>query len=303
MQTYYACLIFSVCTLSLWSLEYTLDYKQLFPCFWNEIFHPIDIDQGGLLSLKLFALSFSAPTVHPTHTQSLPNGPTCGLGSVSSFSCYIFMLLLRNCPIPSPWGLLKPLLHSWIALQPLLLNYQTRPALGCVRHYQAFPLFSHLHFSTLLEVPWAKHMQYDHPSPQSHSCTLHHCKCPGTGSCMGKCLHSAVTIFRSRQRPVWHSQCKDPSAQVWSESTHQQTEHSKPKSCYGPSKASSIKFTWCCTTSPWVIQDLHRPWNICTMVPGVRNSKSGGHVFACGKMKIPPLLQGQPVSMPCCLEW
>ena len=158
MQTYYACLIFSVCTLSLWSLGYTLDYKQLFPCCWNETFHPIDIDQGGLLSLKLFALSFSAPTVHPTHTQSLPNGPTCGLGPVSSFSCYTFMLLLCNCPIPSPWGLLKPLLHSWVALQPLLLNYQTRPALGCVRHYQAFPLFSHLHFSTLLEVPWVKHI-------------------------------------------------------------------------------------------------------------------------------------------------
>ena len=33
------------------------------------------------------------------------------------------------------------------------------------------------------------------------------------------------------------------------------------------------------------------------MVPGVRNSKSGGHVFAHGKTRTLPLLQGQLVSV------
>ena len=38
-------------------------------------------------------------------------------------------------------------------------------------------------------------------------------------------------------------------------------------------------------------------------VPGVRSLKNGGHAFVHGKMKIPPLLQGQLVSAPCCPEW
>ena len=41
----------------------------------------------------------------------------------------------------------------------------------------------------------------------------------------------------------------------------------------------------------------------CMTVPGVRSLKSGGHVFACGRMKILLLLQGQPVSALCCPQW
>ena len=41
----------------------------------------------------------------------------------------------------------------------------------------------------------------------------------------------------------------------------------------------------------------------CMMVPGVRNLRNGGHAFVCGKMRTPPLLQGQPVSVLYCPEW
>ena len=118
MWTYCTHLIFSVCTLSLWSLGYTQDYKQLFPCFWNSIFCPVDIDQEGLLSLSHSHYHSPCP-LHIllifSHSQTVllvdldPFFPSSAMHSYCFYTTVLYQALEVSCSLSFAPGSLSNL--------------------------------------------------------------------------------------------------------------------------------------------------------------------------------------------------
>ena len=145
-------------------------------------------------------------------------------------------------------------------------------------------------------------MQYDLSFPKPCCHPLFHCKCPRARSHLGKHFHSTSALFRSKQRSVECSQHQEP--QLESEVNQVTSElntvsQSLALALARPAASSSLGAA---PQAPKLSKIFADP-RTCMIVPGVRNLKSGGHTFACGKMRILPLSQGQPVSALCCPEW
>ena len=160
--------------MSLWSLGHTLDYKQLFLCFWNSIFRPVDIDQGGLLSLSCSC--YHSP--HPlyillvlSHSQMVllvDSGPF--LPSPATHSCHFYTTVLYQA-LKVSWSLsftpgsLSNLFSSTTGLDLL------QATSSIVRH----PPFSHTFTPQLSLESLGLNISF----PQTHLHTLGPCRtCP-----------------------------------------------------------------------------------------------------------------------------